>query len=182
MSSWKGGEAERRKFGGRMLLLVCHQASGKASAAQCVQAAAAHVKGLTEYMVSRSGSVVCTPAAHNAAKVLARALKHGPPSALPASVVQQPEGAFQELFRKPKSGSRDTVVLVAEAAPLLYWLMRALQLGPAEATAASGLYDIVQSSVTMVNVRADNSCKVVCVGDAGLLPVTEYTALPVAHR
>ena len=57
---------------------------------------------------------------------------------------------------------------------MLYWLLRALDLGPADAMAARALYCIGESSIAIVNLRGDESSqsmKVITIGDTGHLPV-----------
>jgi len=170
MAAWKGGGAERRKFSGRMLVLV-RQVGAEASRRNVqIEAAAAHVKGLSEYMVSGHLTVACTAAARETAAAVAQHFKSRLQQ-LPDSVAEQPEAAFLQFFRPPAEHGRDTVVLVAEDAALLYWLLRALHMSPEEARAMIPSYRISHASVTLLNMRADGNMKVVAVGDTGHLPL-----------
>ena len=87
----------------------------------------------------------------------------------PDSITEHPEAGFLQFFTPPTDHGRDTVVLIAEDGPVLYWLLRALHLAPDEAKASSGLYRIDNASITLVNIRSDGSMKVVTVGDNGHL-------------
>jgi len=173
MSAWKGGEPERRKQSGRMLVLV-RQAVLVGSAEvrdQQIEAVAKHVKGLSGYMMSGRALVACTTGAQQTANEVAKQFKTAP-QVFPGSIVQQPEAAFLQFFAPPEGSSRDTVVLIAEDGPLLYWLLRALSMSSDEANLAKASYSIGHASVTMINVRADGSRKVIAVGDTGHLPLS----------
>lgn len=189
MAAWKGGEAERHKFGGRMVLLVRQvlteseaTAEGAAEGANLQQreAVAAHVKGLGEYMVSRHLHVACSdsPAARSTAAAVATLFRRTPQVLRlrdgGADVADQLEAAFLQFFSPPGGHNRDTVVLVAEDRPLLYWLLRALGLSSEESQESISSYNIGHGSVTLVNIRSNGTMKVVSVGDTGHLPL-DYT-------
>ena len=159
-----------------MLVLVCNVSPSKAGGQHCMQATAEHIKSLTEYMISRSGQVVHTESSQLMASNMARVLKLRS-AALPASTAADPELAFQQFCCPPSSKSRDVLVLVAEASVLMYWLLRALQLGPEQAKAVSALYRITESSVSLINVRSSGGMKVVAVGDTGHLLPEHYPDL-----
>lgn len=191
MSAWEGGEPERRKFSGRMVVLVCASAkastgnsdqakekddkndnkdaskTSKTQAQERVHATATHIKGLTEYMVSRTLSLVCTPSAAEVAAGMAGTLKHK------AHVLADGAGGAEAVFQRycVPSGkkSRDTVVLVADMATVMYCLLRSL-LAPEQALAVRESYRIKDCSVSFINVRS-SSMKIVAVGDTGHLPV-----------
>ena len=168
MSAFKGGEPERRKFSGRMLILVSHVAG--TSAARSIDAATKHILGLTSYMVSRSVTVASTAAAQEAGTAIAQSFKQ-PLSVMPGSITEFPEAAFQQFFAPPEEHSRDTVLLVAETSTVLYWLLRALQMSPEEAQLGRALYRIGQGSVALVNIKSNGSAKVVAVGDTSFMPM-----------
>jgi len=170
-SAYRGGAAERHKFGGRMMVLVRHSAVADLhSASRSVEAAAAQIKGFTGYMCSRTVSVVCTEAAQHTASVLGMVCKQAP-QILPDSITEHPEAAFLQFFQPPEQHSRDTIVMVAEDGPILYWLLRALHMDPAEAKIGCSFYRIGQASIALVNIKSNGSTKVIAVGDTGHLPV-----------
>jgi len=168
MSMEKGGEPERRKFSGRMLILVSH--AGGESAAQSIEAATRHIAGLTGYMVSRTMTVASTVAAQATGDALAQVFKQ-PLQVMPDSITEFPEAAFQQFFVPPEAHSRDTIVLVAETSPVLYWILRALQMNPEEAQLGRALYRIGQASVALINIKSNGTAKVVSVGDTSCLPM-----------
>jgi len=166
MSAWKEGKPDRHKFSGRMIVLIRQADTGNSPQ---MEAIASHIRGLSEYMVSGHMQVVCTPAAEFTALAICRLFRTGP-QVLPESIGEQPEAAFLQFFAPPMAHSRDTICMVADDGPVLYWLLRALQMGPDEARAASASYALGRASVTLVNIRNDGSMKVVTVGDTGHLP------------
>lgn len=168
MAAWKGGEAERRKFSGRMVVLVRQGLPGRAEQHEAV---AAHIKGLSDYMLSGHVSVTCTTGAQETAGGVAQRFR-AKLQVFPDSISEHPEAGFLQFFCPPQGHSRDTVVMVADDGPVLYWLLRALHMSPEEAKAGSALYRIEHASITLVNVRSDGSMKVVTVGDTGHLPLT----------
>jgi len=172
MAAWRGGGAERRKFGGRMVVLVRQASSGDEAVRrrQQIEAVASHVKGISEYMVSATVQVACTRGALETAAAVAREFRKRP-QILPDSVAQDPELTFQQFFCPPTEHGRDTVVIVAEDLPLLYWLLRALHMTPEEARDMRKAYCISCASLTLLNIRPDRACKVVTVGDTGHLPL-----------
>eukprot|EP00927_Polykrikos_kofoidii_P040065 TRINITY_DN34310_c0_g1_i1.p1 TRINITY_DN34310_c0_g1~~TRINITY_DN34310_c0_g1_i1.p1 ORF type:complete len:515 (+),score=90.93 TRINITY_DN34310_c0_g1_i1:77-1546(+) len=171
MSAWKGGGPERRKFSGRMLILLRQQADDEHKGSQQIDAVAAHVKGLGEYMVSGHLTVACTVAAQPTAAGVARRYRTVP-QVLPDSITEHPEAAFLRFFTPSTERGRDTVVMVAEDYPILYWLLRALHMSQDEAKAVISSYRIGHASVSLVNIRSDGSIKVVAVGDTGHLPLS----------
>jgi phosphohistidine phosphatase SixA len=172
MAAWRGGGAERRKFGGRMIVLVRQASSGDEAVRrrQQIEAVASHIKGISEYMVSASLQVACTRGALETAAAVAREFRKRP-QILPDSVAQDPELTFQQFFCPPTEHSRDTVVMVAEDLPILYWLLRSLHMTPDEARDMRKAYCISCASLTMLSIRPDRACKVVTVGDTGHLPL-----------
>jgi len=170
MAAWKGGGAERRKFTGRVLVLVRQVGPDAKRRNVQIEAVAAHIKGLSEYMVSGHLTVTCTGAARETAAAIAQQFKSRLQQ-LPDSINEQPEAAFMQFFSPPAEHSRDTVVLVAEDVPVLYWLLRSLHMSPDEARAMIKSYRISQASVTLLHIRSDRSMKVVAVGDTGHLPL-----------
>jgi len=170
MAAWKGGGAERRKFSGRMLVLVRQVGPGANRRNVQIEAAAAHIKGLSEYMISGHLIVACTASARETASAIAQQFK-SKLQQVPDSVCEQPEATFQQFFCPPAEHSRDTVILVAEDVPVLYWLLRALHMSPDESRAMIKSYRINHASVTLLNIRTDRSAKVVAVGDTGHLPL-----------
>lgn len=167
MSAWKGGAPERKKFSGRTIVLVCPVTADDTNA---IDAVAAHIKSLTEFMVSGHIQVISTSSASRTSTAIAQRFRSAP-QVLPDSIIEQPEAAFLQLFAPPTERSRDTIVLVAESRPLLYCLLRALHLAADEATATIPAYCIGAASITLVNVRPDGSTKVVAVGDTGHVPL-----------
>eukprot|EP00929_Paragymnodinium_shiwhaense_P064477 TRINITY_DN32286_c0_g1_i1.p1 TRINITY_DN32286_c0_g1~~TRINITY_DN32286_c0_g1_i1.p1 ORF type:complete len:529 (-),score=135.25 TRINITY_DN32286_c0_g1_i1:98-1684(-) len=170
MSAWKGGEPERRKMSGRMMVLVRGQATdvvGDVGSRQ-VKAVASHIKSLGTYMVSGHVTVICTRGGQVTANAVAKKF-HTVPQVFPDSIAEQPEAAFLEFFTAATEHKRDTVCMVAEDGPLLYCLLRALHLGPEEAMLSIGAYNIGHASVSLVNIRQDGKTKVVTVGDTGHL-------------
>lgn len=170
MSAWKGGAVERHKFSGRMLVLVRQVSSNTGSCSKLIKATAEHVKSLGEYMISTHWTLVCTTAGTPtgtgiAEKCNIKAQTHSD------SIVEQPEAAFLQYFCLPTEHNRDTVVLVADDGPLLYCLLRALQMSPEEAQLKATAYCIDQASVTLVNVKSNGNIRVVSVGDNGHLPM-----------
>merc|ERR1712026_182448 len=116
-------------------------------------------------MVSGHLTVTCTSSAQATASAIAKMFRTAP-QVFPDSVSENPEDAFCQFFRPPTAHSRDTVAMVADDGPVLYWLLRALQMSPMEAKAASAAYCIGNASVTFVNIRSGGSMKVVAVGDS----------------
>jgi len=167
MTAWKGGRPDRHKFSGRMVVLV-RQAAGADRAGAETLKVAAHVKGLSEYMVSGHMTVVCTSSARSTAAGIAKLFKTAP-QVFPDSIAEHPEAAFLEFFKPPSAHSRDTICMVADDGPVLYWLLRALQLSPEDAKATMGAYCIGNASITLINIKSDGSTKVVTVGDTGHL-------------
>jgi len=167
MSAWKDGKPERHKFSGRMVVLVRQAALG-AEAAPQIEALASHIKGLSEYMVSSHMTVTCTSSAQQTANAIAR-LFRSVPQVFPDSISEHPEAAFLQFFTPPAAHSRDTIAMVADDGPVLYWLLRSLAMSQEEAKVASASYCIGHASVTFVNIRSDGSMKVVAVGDVGHL-------------
>jgi len=173
-SHLRGGAPERQKFSGRMVVLVRGVVDSCAEASQRIEAAASYVKDLTGYMVSRRVTVACTSTSQQTASAISQLVKCHP-VLLPDSTVEYPEGTFLQFFQPPEAAnSRDTVVIVAEDGPLVYWLLRALNMTSEEATAASRFYNIGQSSVALVNVKNNGTIKVIAVGDTGHLPTECY--------
>merc|ERR1711924_190698 len=109
--------------------------------------------------------LTCTPSAEKTAAAIAHRFRTHP-QVFPDSIHDQPEAAFLQYFCPP-GRSRDTVVMIADDKPVLYWLLRALHMSPEESMAAGKSYAIRHGSVTLINVRSDGSMKVVCVGDTG---------------
>lgn len=171
MSAWKGGKPDRHKFSGRMVVLVRQASASAEERASQIGAVAAHIKGLSEYMVSSHFTVACTTAAQPTAAAVAK-LFRTQAQVFPDSIVEHPEAAFLQFFTPPTAHSRDTVTMVAEDGPVLYWLLRALQMGQEDAKAATSSYCIGHASITLVNIKADGSMKVVTVGDIGHLTAT----------
>lgn len=170
MSAWKGGVVERHKFSGRMLVLVRQVAPDAANCSKLIEATALYVQSLGEYMVSTHWSLACTSAGkHTAAEIVRKCGIKAQTSS--DSIIEQPEAAFLQYFCPPTNHSRDTVVLVADDGPLLYCLLRGLQIPPEEAQIRATAYDIGQASVTLVNVKSNGSTRVVSVGDTGHLPL-----------
>eukprot|EP00928_Gymnodinium_smaydae_P015791 TRINITY_DN15864_c0_g1_i1.p1 TRINITY_DN15864_c0_g1~~TRINITY_DN15864_c0_g1_i1.p1 ORF type:complete len:571 (+),score=112.49 TRINITY_DN15864_c0_g1_i1:156-1715(+) len=171
MSAWKGtGGPERKKLSGRTVILVRQSDGSDAQERQRQDdAVAKHLRGLTDGVVSGSATVACAGAASQrmAAKI-AKALRTSP-QVMPDSITDQPEAAFLQFFCPPEGRSRDTVVLVADDRPLLYWLLRSLHLSAQEIDDKISSYCIGHASITVVNVRADRATKVVTVGDCGHL-------------
>lgn len=170
MAAWKGGGAERRKFSGRMVVLVRQVASTAKRRNVQIDAVAAHIKGLSEYMISGHSTVTCTAPAQETAAAIAQQFGTRL-RLLPDSISDHPEAAFLQFFNPPVEHGRDTVVMVAEDATLLYWLLRALHMSQDEAKAMIASYCISHASVTLLNIRTDRSMKVVTVGDTGHLPL-----------
>merc|ERR1712130_274953 len=102
-------------------------------------------------MISKRMTVTCTPSAEQTAVVVARRF-NTIPQVLPDSIVHEPEAAFLQFFTAPTDSGRDTVVMVADHGPLLYWILRSLYLSPAEAQSTTQLYCIGHASITLVNV------------------------------
>lgn len=173
MSAWKGGGPERKKFSGRMLVLV-RQVGGSESSAQQIAAVADHVKKLSDFLMSAKATVTCTSAAQATAAAVAKKFKTAP-QIFPDSIAEQPEAAFLQFFAPPEQSSRDTVVIVAEDTPLVYWLLRSLGMTAEEAQVATSLYSIGQASLTLVNLRSDGSTKVITVGDTGHLALSDIS-------
>jgi hypothetical protein len=169
LTAFTGEGPARRKFHGRMLVLVCRAAASESGVRQ-IESAAAHVKGLSGYMVSGHTTVVSTEDSQPTAAGIGQQLR-APVQLLPSSITAHPEAGYLQFFTPPTQHSRDTVVMVAEDAPVLYWLLRALGHAPEEAKVTAGSYSIRSASVTLVNVRPDGSTKVVTVGDTGHLPL-----------
>lgn len=167
MAAWKGGGAERHKFSGRMMVLVRQAAIGGGEQSEAV---AAHIKGLSDYMLSAHLTVTCTVGAQETGGAVAQQFR-GKLKVFPDSISEHPESGFLTFFVPPAEHSRDTVVMIADHGPVLYWLLRALHMSPEEAKASSAMYCINHASVTLVNVRSDGSMKVVTVGDFGHLPL-----------
>mmetsp|Transcript_35892 Transcript_35892/g.65874 ORF Transcript_35892/g.65874 Transcript_35892/m.65874 type:complete len:533 (-) Transcript_35892:151-1749(-) len=173
MAAWRDGQVHRHKFSGRMILLVRLASAGLGMAdlaSRQIEMLASHIESLKEYMVSSHAVVTCTPAGEVTAAAVARRFKTAP-QIFPQSITEQPEAAFLQFFCSATERSRDTIVMVAEDGPVLYWLLRALHLSQEEAKAAIGSYCIGPCSVTLVNVKADGVMKVVAVGDTGHLPM-----------
>jgi len=172
MAAWRGGGAERRKFSGRMLVLVRQASSGDEAVRRRLQieAVASHIKGISEYMVSATVQVACTRGALETAAAVAREFRKRP-QILPDSITQDPELAFQQFFCPPTEHGRDTVVIVAEDLPVLYWLLRTLHMTPEEARDMRKAYCISCASLTLLCIRPDRGCRVVTVGDTGHLPL-----------
>lgn len=170
MSAWKGGGPERHKFSGRMVILVRQASKEGDRATQQAEAVSLHVAALREYMVSGHMLVTCTATAQATAAAIAGRFRLRP-QLLPDSITEHPEAAFLQFFAPPSGHSRDTVVMVAEDSTVLYWLLRALKMTQEESRAATSCYCIGHASVTLVNIRADGSTKVVAVGDMGHLPI-----------
>jgi len=133
--------------------------------------AAAHLKSLTGYMVSRNVSVVCTAAAEPAASAIAGVFKQKP-QVFPDCISEEPEAAFVQYIGPAEEGHRDTVVMVAEDGPVMYWLLRALHMNPQDAAVATSLYRTGHGSYALVNVKSNGSTKVIAMGDTGYLPLT----------
>mmetsp|Transcript_120 Transcript_120/g.305 ORF Transcript_120/g.305 Transcript_120/m.305 type:complete len:360 (-) Transcript_120:387-1466(-) len=164
MSAWKEGKPDRHKFSGRMVVLV-REATDPAD----LQALAAHIAGLTDYMVSGHVQVTCTPSAEITALAICQRFRTRP-QVMMDSINEHPEAAFLQYFTPPTAHSRDTVCMVASDGPVLYWLLRALQMGSDEAKVAIPRYCLGRGSITLVNIRNDGSMKVVTVGDTGHIP------------
>eukprot|EP00929_Paragymnodinium_shiwhaense_P015677 TRINITY_DN123773_c0_g1_i1.p1 TRINITY_DN123773_c0_g1~~TRINITY_DN123773_c0_g1_i1.p1 ORF type:complete len:546 (+),score=110.33 TRINITY_DN123773_c0_g1_i1:51-1688(+) len=169
---WNGGGPERRKMSGRMVIMVSKATSSPTPEAAMAEIAS-HVKGLTDFMISgeRLG-VYSTTAMQAVAEALSKACagRKGV-QVLPESIIEQPEAAFLQFFQPPVKERRDTIVLVSEAGPSLYWLMRALHLPPDQAQLAATTYRIGNLSLSYVNIKSDGSTNVVAVGDTGHLPI-----------
>jgi broad specificity phosphatase PhoE len=164
MSAWKGGMPERKKFSGRMVVLVRQAHSGVDYGEKQRRAVAPHIKGLSDYMMSSHVTVACTPEAQHTANAIAKEFRTHP-QVMPGSITEQPEAAFLQFFCPPSDHSRDAIVMVAEDVPVLYWLLRALMLGPEDAKVASASYKIGHACYSLINVRSDGSMRVVAVGD-----------------
>eukprot|EP00928_Gymnodinium_smaydae_P065949 TRINITY_DN49010_c0_g1_i1.p1 TRINITY_DN49010_c0_g1~~TRINITY_DN49010_c0_g1_i1.p1 ORF type:complete len:524 (+),score=82.17 TRINITY_DN49010_c0_g1_i1:115-1686(+) len=175
MTAWKGGAPDRHKFSGRMLVLVRTVATENGAASSSAEVAN-HVKGLTEYMISAKHlTIACTPAAEHTATVVAKKFSDASVTVFPGSIAEEPEAAFLQYASSSSAtarGSREAVVIIAEAFPLLYVLLRALQMSPEEARISSFSYQIGFGSVTLVNLKSDGSTKVVGIGDIGHLPMS----------
>lgn len=120
-------------------------------------------------MISGKAVVTCTSGSQATAAMIAKKFKTAP-QIFPESLTASPEfseAAFLQYFTSPEEGSRDSVIIVAEDAPLLYWLLRALGMSAEESQIATSLYSIGNGSVTLVNLRSDGTTKVVAVGDNG---------------
>lgn len=174
MADWKGGEAARRKFKGRMIVLVRQAHAGVDHCGKQIQAVASHIKGLSEYMMSGHVTVTCTSAAEFTGLAIAQQFRVAP-QVLPDSISEHPEAGFLSFFSPPTAHTRDAIIMVADDAPLLYWLLRALYFEPDKAKAAASLYNIGHACVSLVNVRPDSTMKVVGVGDQGHVPVDALT-------
>jgi len=170
MAAWKGGGPERRKFSGRMVVLVRLAAANSDISSRQMKSLAECIKGFSEYMVSGRMSVTSTVNAAQTADAIAQEFK-ARLNIFPDSITEHPEGAFLQFFCPPGEHSRDTVVMVGEDGPILYWLLRALQMAPDEAKLAASSYCIGNASITLVNIRSNGSTKVVTVGDTGHLPI-----------
>lgn len=169
MSAWKGGVPERKKFSGRMLILIRQTGDQKDAGVEAT--IASHVGSMTGFMVSSKATVTCCGAgrAQGLAALLAKQLRVGV-QVMPGSVEEHPEAAFLQFFGPPTAErGRDTVVMVAEDKPLLYCLLRSLHLSPEEAKNGMASYCIGPGSVTLINARSDGSMKVVAIGDIGHL-------------
>jgi len=169
MAAWKGGKPERRKMSGRMIVLVRQASSNTETCNRQTDAVVARVAGLSDYMMSGHITVTSTVGAQPPAVAVARRFRTMP-KLFPDSIAEHPEAAFSSLFCASER-SRDTVVIVAEDSSVLYWLLRALHMSPEDAKAMAPLYRIGHASVTLVNMRADGSTKVVAVGDTGHIPL-----------
>mmetsp|Transcript_106885 Transcript_106885/g.300537 ORF Transcript_106885/g.300537 Transcript_106885/m.300537 type:complete len:509 (-) Transcript_106885:107-1633(-) len=170
MAAWKGGGPERRKLSGRMLVLVRLGSDDAAKTKRQIDAVATHLKGLSEFMFSSHVMVTCTSAARRTAEAIARQFRTGP-QVLPESIVEQPEAGFLQFFSVSPERTRDTVVMVAEDGPLLYWLLRALGMSQEESKVGMAGYCIGHASVTLVNAKRDGSMQVMAVGDTGHLDI-----------
>ncbi|CAD7937649.1 unnamed protein product [Amoebophrya sp. A25] len=180
----------RKKLSGRSVIMVCAPSEDDASTEEHaakkqkismqelhnrVEQTAAHLKLLSSFMVSGQNlSVVSTNSLASTAHVIAQRFRGINPQIMPDSVVEHPEGAFLQFFGIPPTDNkaRETVILIAPKKPLIYCLMRALYFEQEEAMklVAAGTYGAIGSlSLTVVNVRADSSKKVLTVGDCGHL-------------
>lgn len=166
---WTGGGPERHKLSGRTVLLIREVAQNECGSRQ-VASLVEHVRGLSDYMVSGHLTVTCTSGSQGAAFSIAQRYKSHP-QVLPDSVIQEPECAFLQFFSPPTEHKRDTVVMVAEDGPVLYWLLRSLRMTPEEAQAAAALYRIGHASISIVQIKSDGTIRVVAVGDTGHLPI-----------
>lgn len=170
LSEWAGGGPDRHKLSGRTVVLVRQANYASAAGSRQTETVAAHIKGLTECQVSGRGHVVCTSGAERTATAIA--MKFGTvPNVLPEDISMEPEAAFLQYVVPPTSHSRDTVVMVAEDGPVLYWLLRALNMNPEEAKVAASSYCIGHASITLVNVKSSGAMRIVSVGDTGHLPL-----------
>jgi broad specificity phosphatase PhoE len=167
---WTGGGPERNKLSGRTLLLVRQVAPQAELGSRQTEALAAHIRGLSEYMVSGHLTVACTPSSEVTAALIARKFKTFP-QIFPDSISQEPEAAFLQFFGPPTEHKRDTVVMVAEDGPVLYWLLRSLYMTPEEAKASAALYRIGHASISIVQIKSDGTMRVVAVGDCGHIPI-----------
>lgn len=170
LAEWSGEGPDRHKLSGRTVLLIRQASEDSERGSRQVDAMAAHVKGLSEFMVSAHVSVTCTAAAQRTANAVAAKFR-AIPQVLPDSITDYPEAAFLQFFCPPSDHSRDTVVLCAEPGPLLYWLLRSLHMSPEDAKATAALYRIGHATITIVNIKPNGSMKVVAVGDNGHLPI-----------
>lgn len=170
LSEWAGGGPDRHKLSGRTCVLVRQAASSGTASKRQIEVVAAHIKGLSECMVSSHMMVACTAGAERTANEIARKFRTVP-NVLPEDISVEPEAAFLQYVVPPTAHSRDTVVMVAEDGPVLYWLLRALNMMPEEATAAAKSYCIGHASITLVNVKSSGAMRVVAVGDTGHIPL-----------
>ena len=69
-----------------------------------------------------------------------------------------------------EEGQRESVVMIAEDGPIMYWLLRALHMSPQDAAIATSLYRTGKGSYALVNVKANGSTKVIAMGDTGYIP------------
>jgi len=125
MAAFRGGEPERHKFSGRMLILVRAPAGGVngmqlEQLTRSVESVAGLIKGFTGYMVSRTASVACTVATQGVGNLVSSIFKQSP-QVFAESTKDHPEGVFLEFFQSQES--RDTVVLVAEVNLILIYLI-----------------------------------------------------------
>jgi len=170
LSEWAGGGPDRHKLSGRTVVLVRQASSSSAAGGRQTDAVAAHIKGLSECQVSGHLMVACTSGAERTANAIAMKFRTVP-NVLPDDISAEPEAAFLQYVVPPTSHSRDTVVMVAEDGPVLYWLLRALNMSPEEAKAAAASYCIGHASITLVNVKSSGATRIVSVGDTGHIPL-----------
>jgi hypothetical protein len=167
---WSGGGPERHKLSGRTILLIRQVVPNDVIGSRQIAALATHVKGLSEYMISGHITITCTAGVESTAVAIAQKYKTVP-QVFPDSITQEPEAAFLQFFCPPTEHKRDTVVIVAEDGPVLYWLLRSLYMQPVEAKASASFYRVGHASISIVQIKSDGAMRAVGVGDTCYLPL-----------